>query len=241
MPPVLDHIVSRCLAKDPDDRWQSASDLTRELRWISESSAAARVAAAPGAHRARRGRLILGGAMALAGLVAGIVATTLVAGLGRRQPLEGRSEVARVLVSVAPAERLQALSLDSSLAEGRPSRTTMAWSPDGRSIVFSGVQEKRQQLYLRALDQLSATPMAGTDGASSPFFSPDGQWVGFWSDGALKKTPVGGGGPPTPICDTPEVFGASWGSDDRIIYSPPDPWSVERTRRRRHATGRHRA
>ena len=87
-PPLLDHIVSRCLAKDPDERWQSASDLTRELRWINESGASARVAASPVAHRARRDRLILGVAAALAGLVVGIVATTLVARFGNRRSAE---------------------------------------------------------------------------------------------------------------------------------------------------------
>ena len=84
-PPLLDHIVCRCLAKDPDERWQSASDLTRELRWINESSASARVAASPVARRARRDRLILGGAIALAGLVVGIAATMLVARFGSRR------------------------------------------------------------------------------------------------------------------------------------------------------------
>ena len=174
------------------------------------------------------GRLILGVAAALAGLVIGIVATTLVAGLGRRPPTERGSDVARVLVSIAPAEHLQALPEDPTLTEGRPSRTAMAWSLDGRSIVFSGVQGDRQQLYLRALDELTATPMAGTEGASSPFFSPDGRWVGFWSGGALKKTSIGGSGPATTICETPAVFGASWGSDETIIYSRQNfgLWSV---------------
>ena len=219
VPPLLDHIVSRCLAKDPDERWQSASDLTRELRWINEAGASVLAAASPVAHRAGRGRLVLVLAAALAGLGAGIVAATLFAGLGPRQSLGRGSEVARVLVGIAPAEHLQALPADWTLTEGRPSRTTMAWSPDGRSFVFSGVQGDRQQLYLRALNQPSATPMAGTEGASGPFFSPDGRWVGFWSAGALKKVAAGGSGPATTICETPVVFGASWGSDDTIVFA----------------------
>ena len=221
VPPLLDHIVSRCLAKDPDERWQSASDLTRELRWINEAAAAARVAAAPVATRAGRGRLILVVAAALAGLVAGSVATTLAARFGSRRSPERGSEIMRVAVGIDPAEHLQALPADRTLTEGRPSRTTMAWSPDGRSIVFSGVQGDRQQLYLRALHQLSATPMAGTEGASGPFFSPDGQWVGFWSAGALKKVAAGGSGPATTICETPAAIGASWGSDDTIVFARP--------------------
>ena len=155
--------------------------------------------------------------MALAGIIAGIAATVIV---GRRGdvPASEPPGVARVAVSIAPAEQLQAVPADRTLMEGRPSRTAMAWSPDGRSIVFSAVQVGRQQLYVRPLDQLSATAMAGTEGASGPFFSPDGRWVGFWSDGALKKVSIGGG-PATAICETTAVVGASWGADDTIVFA----------------------
>jgi serine/threonine-protein kinase len=74
-------------------------------------------------------------------------------------------------------------------------------------------------MYRRAIDQLSATPMAGTEGGSAPFFSPNGLWVGFWSGGALKKTPADGNGPATTICQAASMFGASWGTDDTIIFS----------------------
>ena len=94
----------------------------------------------------------------------------------------------------------------------------MAWSPDGRTILFSALQGDRQQLYLRAIDQLTATPMTGTEGAGAPFFSPDGRWVAFWSGGALKKTPADGNGPATTICETPSMFGASWGQTIRSSF-----------------------
>jgi serine/threonine-protein kinase len=76
----------------------------------------------------------------------------------------------------------------------------------------------KQQLYVRALNRLEAVPIAGTEGGSSPFFSPDGKWVGFWARGELWKVSLRQG-PPTTICRIPEdPFGASWGSDDRIVF-----------------------
>ena len=95
----------------------------------------------------------------------------------------------------------------------------MAWSPDGRAIVFSALQGDKQQLYLRHIDELTATAMSGTEDGGAPFFSPDGRWVGFWSGGAWKKTSTDGHGPATVICEAPEMFSASWGTNDTIVFS----------------------
>src|SRR5207253_11261103 len=93
------------------------------------------------------------------------------------------------------------------------------WSPDGQSLVFSASVGGRQQLYVRALNQLEATPIAGTDGGSNPFFSPDGNWIGFSQGAALRKIAVSGG-PPTTICELASpIFGASWGDDGSIVYA----------------------
>jgi serine/threonine-protein kinase len=92
-------------------------------------------------------------------------------------------------------------------------------SPDGRDLVFSGVGAGKQQLYVRALGRLESVPIAGTEGGVSPFFSPDGKWVGFFAMGELRKVALRQG-PPATICRIPEQpFGASWGSDDRIVFA----------------------
>jgi serine/threonine-protein kinase len=127
-------------------------------------------------------------------------------------------DVTRTLIGVAPADVLGATS--DIVGEGYPARTTFALAPDGRSVVFSALQGSRLQLYVRALDQLAATPLAGTDEGHSPFFSPDGQWVAFQSRGSLRKIPVSGGAPPTVIGEAAApLFGASWGADGTVVYA----------------------
>jgi len=101
---------------------------------------------------------------------------------------------------------------------GRPTRTSVALSPDGKTLVFGAIWGGSQQLYARAMDQLSAVPIAGTGGGSSPFFSPDGQWVGFIADGELRKVPLGGG-PAVRLCKAASLFGASWGDDGTIVFA----------------------
>jgi Tol biopolymer transport system component len=119
---------------------------------------------------------------------------------------------------------LQSVSIDQDMGEGRPSRAAFVLSPDGRSIVFSAMAGDRQQLFVRALDRLEATPLAGTEDGYSPFLSPDGQWLGFMTGNSLRKIPLAGGGPPTTICTIetrlPTVFyGGTWGNRDTIVYA----------------------
>jgi serine/threonine-protein kinase len=95
-----------------------------------------------------------------------------------------------------------------------------ALSRDGSRIVFVGSPEgKPPQLYVRELDQETATPIPGTENATQPFFSPDGEWIGFFADGKMRKVQRGGG-LITTLCDAPIPHGASWASEDAIIYAP---------------------
>ena len=89
-------------------------------------------------------------------------------------------ETTRTILSVAPTDETSGANpLEQRVGGARPTRTAVALSPDGKTLVFGAIWGGGQQLYARAMDQLSATPIPGTSGGSSPFFSPDGQWVGF--------------------------------------------------------------
>ena len=94
----------------------------------------------------------------------------------------------------------------------------VAMSPDGRSIVYVAGRPNTTQLMVRALDSGTARPLPGTFGAVSPFFSPDGEWLGFFADGKLKKAPVGGG-TPIAICDAPDGLGGSWSGKGIIVFA----------------------
>ena len=102
-------------------------------------------------------------------------------------------------------------------ADALKTNTAIALSPDGRTLAFVGRRGTTDQIYVRALDRREAVALAGTDGAYNPFFSPDGRWIGFGAADVLKRVAVDGG-PPVQICRAERLAGASWGSDETIVF-----------------------
>jgi eukaryotic-like serine/threonine-protein kinase len=204
-PPALDRVVKRCLAKETDERWQSANDLTNELKWIGEGGSQVSFAPTPalkGIRTLGRRTLILGlGALLLVAAVAGVAVWIL-------KPLPPQP-VTRTVINLPPGQQLA--GLDSGPA--------VALSPDGTHLAYVARQGNIQQLYLRAMDSLEARPIPGTEGGVSPFFSPDGQWVGFFAGGTLKKVSVSGGAAlMLGVASSP--LGANWGSQGTIAFAP---------------------
>ncbi len=200
-PPALDRVVKKALAKDPEDRWQSAADLGSELKWASESSQAG--GAAPSVSRLpNRQRFFT-----WAALVAAAVALAYAA--LRRQP----SEAPRKVRFTIPMPEGSAFG---SYAEAG----ALALSPDGRRLAFTAVQPGgRSVLWIRDLETLAPRLMTGTEGAALPFWSPDARSVGFFAGGILKRVDVSGG-PPQTVCDAPYSYGGSWNREGVILFSP---------------------
>jgi Tol biopolymer transport system component len=200
-PPALDRTIKTCLAKDPDERWQTAGDLAREMKWIAEGGSQAGVAAPIVARRQSRERIAW--ALAGAGLLLAVALALVFVRPYLNQP---KPIVMRFLVSAPP----EVVDL------GQP-----AISPDGRLLAFWGLsQDGRRQLWLRPLDNVAAHLLPGTDGALSPFWSPDSRYLGFFASGGLRKIDVAGG-PPQALTEALAGVGSgSWSRDGVIIFSP---------------------
>jgi serine/threonine-protein kinase len=217
-PKELEKLMRRCLRKDPERRIQHMDDVRVALEDLKEDSESDGVSAAqarpaePGAAR----RLWLGWVVATVGLAT-------VAFLHFRDgPPAPATSVITSTIKVEPGHWLDGMRAVYTF--GRPSRTAMAISGDGRFVVYSAIEENpgpqaKPQLYLRRMDQAEAKPITGTEGGINPFLSPDNRWVGFWAENEkkLKKVPVDGGVPAT-LCSA-STFGASWGPDNSIVFA----------------------
>jgi eukaryotic-like serine/threonine-protein kinase len=209
-PATLDHVVRCCLAKDPEERWQSARDLARELKWIRESGSRSHVVAPVMTRTKTLERLLLA---ALAASVA--VALALGIRALTRAPVQTR--VTRAFIKPAP---------DSSLMLS--GEAGFALSPDGFRLAYVAAMPDRQPLlWVRPIDSLRAEALAGTEGASFPFWSPDGQFIGFFSGGKLKKISASGG-PPFTLCEASDGRGGTWNRQGDILFTPSVNSSIYR-------------
>lgn len=203
LPPALDHVVERCVAKDPEDRWQSARDLQRELEWIADSGTSM-TRTWNRAASSRRSRTLVAGTVAAAAIAAASAALFL------RTSKDLPREVTRFIVAPPPG----------SVIPFGEQRTRLALSPDGRTLAFVAFNEGSLQLWVQSLESLVARPLPGTEGAVSPFWSPDSRYLGFFDpvSGELKKIDVVGG-PARTICAAAAEGVADWGRDNTILLS----------------------
>jgi eukaryotic-like serine/threonine-protein kinase len=197
-PLTLDHTIRRCLAKDREERWQTAKDLALELKWVSETG---RLDLPDSSVRPKRWRAsaLWGSASLLLAAFAGLSAWMM-------KPVPSPA-VSRAVITLPPSQRLAGLD-----------ETAIALSNDGTQLAYVALQGGTQQIYLRSMDNFQPRAMPGTEGASSPFFSPDGQWLGFFAEQKLKKVSLTGGGVVT-LGDVSNPHGGSWSNRGTIAYS----------------------
>ena len=202
MPPALDHVVKKCLEKDPDDRWQSAHDVASELRWIGDAGSQAGVPTTLSLRRRSRERLAWG-------LVALLGAAT--AGLGIVHWRRSAETVLPFRSTLEPPAENTLIPFDE---------LGMALSPDGRQLAFVAIAgDGSKKIWIRDLSEMTARPLPETSGAWYPFWSPDGSQIAFFADGKLKRIDLRGGSPQV-IADAPSGRGGSWGKGDTILFSP---------------------
>ena len=207
LPSTIRTLVQRCLIKD---RMKRIADIAVANYLLNEPAPAAPLAEpVPITATAPRGMSRRAIALVAASLVVAVVAVAMALWLAMNPAPVPPHPVTRFPIILPNA------TLPLQL------QPTIALSPDGTRLVFvARVGSGNSQMYSRASDQVDAVPIRGTEGGTHPFFSPDGQWIGFnSSDGKLKKVPVGGGAPLT-LCDAPVLRGATWLPDDSIVFRP---------------------
>jgi Tol biopolymer transport system component len=204
-PPAIQVMLRRCLRKDKRQRLQDAASLRIEIEDGLAAPPSVGPTTAALATRRWRERVAWAAAATMT-----LIAIALAIGFVLRAP-KAQQPLQAVRLSAE-------IGADASLFTGNGSSTIL--SPDGTrlAVVASGADQK-YRLYVRSLDQLRAAALSGTEAADGPFFSPDGQWIGFFADGKLKKISVQGGAAVT-LCDAPNARGGSWGEDGTIVFAP---------------------
>jgi serine/threonine protein kinase/Tol biopolymer transport system component len=200
IPVALTRIVDRCLKKNPAVRFQSASDLAFALEGVlSPSDSVSPIALGSGRSAfLQNPRVAWTVAVCSSLLVVLAVGTPLYLRPAARDPVVTRLDI------VTPPTR---------------EPFSFALSLDGRQLAFVANGEKGSQLWVRPLDQVNAQPLAGTEGATDPFWAPDGHALGFFAGGKLKRIDISGGAPQV-LADVSTSKGGTWNADDVIVFAP---------------------
>ena len=206
-PTQLDRLVKKCLSKEPEKRWQAASDICDELKWIAEQSHSPQPAVATPAPVPQNTRAKFFWTAAVVALV--VAAAVAAVFYLRRAPGEQRS----FRFAVAPPEKHTFPVLSNT-----PSFLSM--SPDGTKLAFVVVDSsEHSMLWVRDLDSQTAQPIPGTDDAQAPFWSPDSRFIAFSDNSSLKKVSVSGG-PVQTITSSQALGGGTWNRDGVILFAP---------------------
>jgi len=207
-PAALDHVIAKCLAKEREERWQSAYDVAEELKWIATMSTSGSQNASTISQQHNRRFAWLAGVMSFVAIIATIVA---VRAITRPQT------PARVMRFAAPRVTMQPTSVYG----------VTAISPDGTRIVYSASNGGTRMLFQRMADQLEPKPIPGTEEAAQPFFSPDGKWLAFFAHHKLMKVPAAGG-QPVALATATYSRGGTWLPDGTIVFCPFFYGGIER-------------
>jgi Tol biopolymer transport system component len=204
-PPVLEHVIRRALEKDPERRWQSAADLASELRWISESGSTVAMPPVVAPHRRDLSSVALWVAVVVVAAAMGFA----IAFFFRQQPMP------RIVRSAIFPPQKTTLVLAGDNA-GPP-----VLSPDGAYVAFTATSaEGGVALWVRPMDSPDARRLAGTEGATFPFWSADSHFLGFFADGKLKTIDAVNGGAPFVVCEALFGRGGAWSQNGTIVFAP---------------------
>ncbi len=203
LPVHVRQIVRACLQKDPKRRMGDMQSVRLALDGAFESATTQAPPLAVATPRSVVARALPWAIAGVAVIFAGVLLTLWAP--WRSAPVP------------APRKLLASIGADASLSTGNGASAIL--SPDGTTLAFVAQQTGLSRLFIRKLDQLQAAPLAGTEGAASPFFSPDGHWLAFFAGGALKKVSVSGGAAVT-LCDAPSGRGGTWADDGTILFTP---------------------
>ncbi len=202
-------LLQRCLHKDPRKRLRDIGDAKIE---IEDALAGAPLGSSLAMRPVSRWRNLF---WAMGGL--SLVLCSVFLWILLTSPAPAPRAMMRLTLNL-PENAPVAPAAKSPLGVGRP---TLALSPDGMSLVYVAQVGDETQLYLHRMDQGETRPIQGTGGAHSPFFSPDGRWIGFFAEEKLKKIPLSGGKPEI-LCAASLPFGGCWGPNNKIYFVPLD-------------------